>query len=269
MIHPSITFTACLFLIPLGALRSLGRDDLPVKGTVEQPVIALELGSEPATTPESGVLVCTGKITGSEGADRVATGADDVQVVHNGSGKWNATFWFHLPAGHPAATYTFWARWAQGGDPNVCSQTFEVWAGADETKLELRSKQQLKPTGWKATWVDGKPLTLKADDAVLEIRNSGAGQDAKVFDAFLLGGPKPPPPPVELPISGTKDKPVVALGFGKVPFNQREPDPAVLVHSGKVVEKPGADAAGIGTDVVTVIHKGFGDWGATFQFDLT
>lgn len=42
----------------------------------------------------------------------------------------------------------------------------------------------------------------------------------------------------------------------------------MLASIGKLVDRPGADAGGVGADSATIMRKGFGEWGATFQFDL-
>ena len=119
--------------------------------------------------------------------------------MHPGFGSWKISFRFNVKPGLPAKPHTFLARWKQGGDPNVCVQSFEIWAGPDPSRLELRATLSMKPKGWDYAWIAAEsPVSLKADDAVIEVRDSGAGHDAKVFDAFLLASPLS-----ALPTSGT------------------------------------------------------------------
>ncbi|HBC88724.1 MAG TPA: hypothetical protein DCZ94_17420, partial [Lentisphaeria bacterium] len=238
--------------------------DLPVSGTKEKPVILLQLGSEKQNSKDS-LVICGGGIVSNEGAESASTAKNEVSVLKKGFGKFSAVFRFNLPEGHPSGDFTFWAHWKQGGDQKACIQTFEVWAGADETKLEMRNSQNLKSNGWNYIWADGKNLTLKPEDRILEVRNSGKGNDAKIFNAFILGGPRPLEP---IPVVGTKEKPVVVLGFGKEPLRKPGDDPSVLAYIGKIVSSEGADGANIGASDANVMKKGFGSWGAVFQFDL-
>lgn len=243
--------------------------ELPTEAAQGKPQILLELGSGAPMKSTEDLAVYGGGVGEHEGDRGIEVNKDEVTSLRSGQGLWAVNFQFKLPVGHPSGDYIFWARWKQGGDPKTSAQTFEVWAGADVSKLEKRAEMTLAPSGWSYAWRDGKTVAIKPEDTVLEVRNRGNGQSGKIFSAFLLGGAKPPPPPVELPITGTADKPVVALGFGKAPLNRAVPNPAVLVYSGKVVDKSEAIYATVGGDTATVAHKGFGEFGATFQFDLT
>lgn len=238
---------------------------LPIVGTAARPTLLLE--AEPTTTPPNDphTFALPGAVVDHSGDDYTTPQASAVNQVHKGFGNLAITFRYELPPRLPTGEYFFWARWSQGGDPKVCGQQFEIWAGPTVEAIELRSKQTLRPGGWNANWFEGQPLTLKADDRVLEIRNRGNAQDAKIFDAFLLCGPKPP---VELPLAGTTERPIVVLGFGKEPLRKPHADPKELAYLGKLVDRPGADAGNVGKDVALVVHKGFGEWGAVMQFDL-
>ncbi|MFA4945353.1 MAG: hypothetical protein WC789_11705 [Lentisphaeria bacterium] len=245
--------------------------ELPARGTAEKPQLLLQLGAAPAAAATAELaVVAGGEVVGHEGDRGIEVSAEEVQSLRAGQGKWAVNFRFRLPAGHPAGDFTFWARWKQGGDPNTSAQAFELWAGPDEASLEKRGASKLKPGGWSHVWRDGARVTLKPEDRLFEVRNSGNGMTGKVFSAFLLGGPKPPPPPVELPLTGSAEQPVIALGFGKVPFNQPAPGPAVRLFPGTIAAKDGAIVkyASIGGAAATVAQKGFGETGTTFQFEL-
>lgn len=184
---------ASSFLVLLMASRAIvanGADlsDLPLQGTSERPLILLELGSAPpaTTAKEATTKVAIGKLTAHEGDESVRIGNDAVTTLHKGFGTWSSAFRFDLGVQARADSRQFWARWKQGGVPDVCLQTFEIWAGPNAASVEHRATLRLKPKGWRYDWIVGGPLVLKADDAVIEVRDSGAGHDAKVFDAFLL-----------------------------------------------------------------------------------
>jgi hypothetical protein len=123
----------------------------------------------------------------------------------------------------------------------------------------------MKPKGWDYAWIAAElPVNLKTDDAVIEVRNNGAGHDAKVFDAFLLA-----PPLSALPVSGTADKPLVLLDLGNAPaLAAAEKAPGLQFQSGTATAGPGAESVLTEKDEVQVFHQGFGNWGANFRFEL-
>ena len=239
--------------------------ELPVKPSKDKPAILLSLGSEKQNSKDPALVVCSNGIVSLQEADSTTSSKDEVNILKKGFGRSAATFRFNLPDGHPSGEFTFWAHWKQGGDPNVCQQKFEVWAGADETKLDLRNSQNLKSNGWNYIWADGKTLTIKPEDKIVEVRNSGNAHDAKIFNSFLLAGPRPPEP---LPISATKEKPVLVLGFGKEPLRKHGDEPNVFALAGKIISAEGAESSNIGASDANIMKKGFGSWGAVFQFDL-
>ncbi len=245
--------------------------ELPIKPTDTYPLILLQLGSLPPldASTAGATAVYAGDVADHEGDRAIEVGREEVTSQRAGSGAWRTNFRFDLPEGHPAGKLTFWARWKQGGDPNVSKQRFEVFAGADEATLDKRGSMELTPAGWNYTWATGSEITIKPEDRVLEVRNSGNGDTAKIFNTFILGGPKPPPPAVELPMKPSAEKPVAVLGFGKVPLNIREPGPGVIIHRGKMTARPGSEAGDANGEAALVIHKGFGEWGATFLFDVS
>jgi hypothetical protein len=243
--------------------------ELPVAGTAAHPAILLELGSAPLAVAAPALFAVVGTPGEHEGDSAIHVGADEVTSLRAGNGVWAIAFRFLLPPGHPSGDYTFWARWRQGGDPRVSSQTFEVWAGPATNRLDKRGTMVLPASGWTYAWHDGKTVTVKPDDAVIEIRNRGNGQAAKVFWGFLLGDPRPAPAPVELPAAVT-NRPVVILGFGRTPLNRGTNDAAMRVLTGTIADRStNVLFASIGGNAATVTHKGFGEWGAAFQFDLS
>jgi len=188
---------------------------LPIQGTAERPVLLLELGSEPPSVgvEDKTTRLFTGVVDTHEGDASIQTGKDEISSLHPGFGRWMVNFRFNVKPDLPAKPYIFWARWRQGGDPNVCVQTFEVWAGSGPSRLELRGTLSMKPKGWDYAWIAAElPVSLKADDAVIEVRDSGAGHDAKVFDAFLLAQPL-----LALPTRGAADRPLMLLVLGNAP----------------------------------------------------
>lgn len=181
--------TALLALTGLSVVNADVLAGLPVQGTAERPALLLELGSEPLSVgvDDKTTRVFTGEVYAHEGDASIQTDKDEISSLHPGFGSWKVSFRFNVKPGFPAKPYTFWARWRQGGDTDVCVQSFEVWAGSDPSRLELRATLPMKPKGWEYAWIAAEsPVNLKADDAVIEVRDNGAGHDAKVFDAFLL-----------------------------------------------------------------------------------
>jgi len=263
-------FTVQAALIALAGLSVANADvlaGLPIKASAERPALLLELGSEPPSVgvDDKTTRVFAGVVHGHEGDASIQTDKDEISSLHPGFGSWKLSFRFNVKPGLPAKPYTFWARWRQGGDPKVCVQSFEVWAGPDPSRLELRATLPMKPKGWDYAWIAAEsPVNLKIDDAIIEVRDNGAGHDAKVFDAFLLA-----PPLSALPATGTADRPLVLLDLGNAPvFGAAEKDPALHVQPGTVTAGPGAESVLTEKDEVQVFHQGFGSWGANFRFEL-
>ena len=262
----STAWVTVLALVWMAAASAAELAGLPVKGSAGKPILLLELGKEPASlgTKDATTRIYAGEIAAHAGDNSVQTDRDEVASRHAGFGVWSVAFRFHVKPAPGDGPYTFWARWRQGGVPNVCVQTFEIWAGPDPSRLERRAVFRLKPRGWNYAWVAADhPMTFKTGDAVIEVRDSGSGDGAKIFDAFMLGPPEP-----TLPAAGTPESPVVLLELGQPPRAPSEKDPAIRVRLGKLTAQPGADSVSTVKDAVVVSHKGFGTWGATFQFDL-
>lgn len=249
--------TAFLALAGLSVANADAQAGLPIHGTAERPALLLELGSAPPSigVDDKTTRVFTGEVSTHEEDASIRTDKDEISSLHPGFGSWKVSFRFNVKPGLSAKPYTFWARWRQGGDPNVCVQSFEVWAGPDPSRLELRATLSVKPKGWDYAWIAaGLPVNLKADDAVIEVRDSGAGHDAKVFDAFLLASPLS-----ALPASGATDGPLILLDLGNAPaFAVMEQDPALQVQPGTATAGPGAESVLTEMDEVQVFHQGFG-----------
>jgi hypothetical protein len=241
--------------------------ELPIQATSDRPALLLELGSEPPSvnSADKAIQLSIGEVSAHEGDASLQTDKNEISSLHPGFGTWKLNFRFKLKSALPAKPYTFWARWRQGGDPAVCVQNFEIWAGPDPSRLALRATLPMKPKGWDYAWIAAEsPIHLQSDDALIEIRNSGAGHDAKVFDAFLLA-----PPLSALPAVGTADNPMVLLDLGKAPaLASIEKDPSLQVQVGTAAAGPGAGSLLTETDEVQVFHQGFGNWGANFRFEL-
>ncbi|HCE45017.1 MAG TPA: hypothetical protein DET40_15865 [Lentisphaeria bacterium] len=177
--------TACLMPGFLGAV------ELPVnvKGSEAKPLFLLELGKQPSSVSENdkSLQIYVGDVSDHQGDEYASPKDDEVTSAKKGFGEWSVNFKFNLDPKLKAGEYTFFAKWKQGGDPAACKQTFAVFAGADASKLEERGKFKLAYSkSWQYEWVMGGKVNFKADDAVVEIRNSGKAHDAKVFDAFIL-----------------------------------------------------------------------------------
>ena len=241
--------------------------ELPIKGTIERPLLLFDLGSEPPSVgvDDKTTTIFTGEVYAHEGDASIQIGKDDISSLHPGFGNWNVSFRFNVKPGLPAKSYNFLARWKQGGDPAVCVQSFEIWAGPDLSRLELRATLRMKPKGWDYAWIAAdSPVSLKADDAVIEVRDSGAGHDAKVFDAFLLASPLS-----TLPTSGTAERPLVLLDLGNAPaFAAAEKESSLQVQLGTAIAGAGAKSIVTVKDEVQVFHPGFGSWDASFRFEL-
>lgn len=242
--------------------------ELPIRATAEQPALLLELGNQPASllAKDSGKRIIGGQISGHQGDTAIESDADEIRTLHPGFGRWKADFRFTLDGGFKAGPHVFWARWRQGGDPSVCMQSFEVWAGPDVSRLEKRATLALRPKGWDYAWIAGEsPVVLRPDDKIVEIRNDGAGHDAKVFDAFLLA-----PPASGLPVAAGSDLPLVLLELGKEPMMMAlAHDRELRVFSGTAQPGEGAQSLLTEKDEVQIFHQGFGDWGGQFRFELS
>lgn len=264
-------FTVQAALLVLSALPGVNADvlaGLPITASAEQPALLLDLGSAPASVgiDDKTRRVLTGEVYAHEGDASIQTDKDEVSSLHSGFGSWKVSFRFNVKPGLQTKPYTFWARWRQGGEPDVCVQSFEVWAGPDPSRLELRATLPMKPKGWEYAWIAAEsPVKLKADDAVIEVRDNGAGHDAKVFDAFLLA-----PPLSALPVRGTADSPLVLLDLGSAPafIGAAKDDPSLQVHAGSATVGSGAESLLTQKDEVQVFHQGFGSWDANFRFEL-
>ncbi len=161
-----------------------------VKGTAEKPLVLLELGKQPASAAEkdnAGVKVYAGEVSSHMGDEYVSVENDEVIAAKKGFDEWIVNFRFKLEPKPKAGDYNFYAKWKQGGDPAACPQTFAVYAGNDPDKLEERGSFVIKySTGWQYEWGAGGAVKIKDADTIIEVRNSGKGHDAKVFDSFLL-----------------------------------------------------------------------------------
>jgi hypothetical protein len=253
-----------LALVILSVLSADGFTQLAVQATPPSPEIVLDLGKEPsmAAVHDDSRLVFKGQVSSYDENTSIQEGKDEVSSLHSGFGSWNVGFRFKINPGLLAKPHRFMARWRQGGEPEVCVQSFEVWAGAESKGLEKRAILTIKPKGWDYAWLSAdEPIFFKAEDTVIEVRNSGAGHDAKVFDAFLLS-------PV-LPLQGSTDNPLVLLELGSAPFfSAMAKDPAVQVQTGAAVKGSGADSLLTERDEVQVFHQGFGTWNADFRFEI-
>ncbi len=263
-----VRLSAVIALFALAGLEFVSADPsmaLPVTPSKSSPALLLELGSTLSEMSLPGVSILPGQVSKHEGASSLQSEADAVSVLHAGFAAWKVDFRFKLNADQPAAAYRFWARWRQGGDPNVCVQTFEIWAGPDAEHLALRQRFLITPKGWEYAWLAGAELVkLQADDRLIEIRNSGNGHDAKVFDAFLLASPW-----AALPIEASAEQPALLLELGKTPALAAAEKPAFMqVLPGTAVVGSGAQSLLTADDEVQIFHQGFGDWGANFRFEL-
>ncbi|WP_026602169.1 hypothetical protein [Methylomonas sp. 11b] len=262
---------ACLLAITELGVSHAGLNDatnnLPIHPTPQHPAFLLELGSAPHAQSRSlpGVQFIQGQaLQEPQAVVSWQVEPEAVNVLHSGFGAWSAAFRFNLTQS-VAGDFKFWARWRQGGDPNVCIQTFDIWAGPDAGRLALRGSLSLKPKGWEYAWMTGdKSVPLQAGDRVIEIRNSGNGHDAKVFDAFLLASPW-----AVLPFAGSVDQPAVLLELGKAPALAALPKPRYLdVVTGSATAGRNTGALATEQDEALLFHQGFGEWGGRFRFEL-
>lgn len=267
MLFLRFVFTGVLLFSSPAIAETQG--SLPVTGTADHPALLLDLGSAPAglAATVAGVVGFRGAAVGQAEGSAESEQADDVVSAHPGFGRWETAFRFGPGAPLPPGAYTFWARWRQGGEPSVCEQRFELWAGPDASHLERRGEVKLKPRGWDYAWLPAQPpISLRHGDAVVDVRVSGAGHDAKVFDAFLLG---PPPPPAALPVTPSPERTALVLELGSAPPRQSavNPDP-VRVSVGRLIGHTGQGGLVEEKDETQILHPGFGEFGAGFRFPL-
>ncbi len=161
-----------------------------MKGTADKPLILLELGKQPASANDkslTNVKIYPGDVSSHMGDDYVSVENDEIISGKKDFNEWIINFQFKLDPKLKAGDYTFFARWNQGGEAAACPQTFAVYAGPDASNLEERGSFKITfNTAWQYEWLTGGALKIKDTDAVVEIRNSGNGHDAKVFDSFAL-----------------------------------------------------------------------------------
>ncbi|AMK76064.1 MULTISPECIES: hypothetical protein [Methylomonas] len=261
-----ICLLALVFSNPVCAAAT-DANDLPIHPNSEQPALLLELGSASVTTSRllPGVQAIQGQVLQDPQAGvSWQVEPEAVNVLYPGFGEWQATFRFNV--NQPiTASFRFWARWRQGGDPTVCRQTFAIWAGPDVNHLQQRGSVQLMPKGWEYAWLSSpEPIQFKAGDRVIEVRNSGAGHDAKVFDAFLLASPW-----AELPVTATVEQPALLLELGKAAVLFALPKPNHLTAvQGTAEAGANTGALAIEQDEALLFHSGFGDWSGSFRFPL-
>lgn len=261
----TMLWVGVLATVGLGHPRAEQPDSaiLPVKAMLERSVLLLELGTESRAL--AGVQTVQGQVLqDAQAGVSWQVGPEAVNVVHPGLGEWRSTFRFRFNQPVVGA-FRFWARWRQGGDPTVSRQTFEIWAGPDDQHLQKSASIQLTPKGWEYAWLSSPELIqLKTGDRVLEIRNSGAGHDAKVFDAFLLASPW-----AELPVTATAEQPALLLELGKAPVRLALATPAHLTAvQGSAEAGANTGALAIEQDEALFFHSGFGDWRGSFRFPL-
>ncbi|MCQ8104720.1 hypothetical protein NP590_11440 [Methylomonas sp. SURF-2] len=237
--------------------------DFPIVSSTPASALLLDLGSRPMRMAEPALTLVSGDLRLNAAEATVQVADDEIVSLHPGFGDWETAFRFQLAAAPEAGAYRFWARWRQGGEPDVCIQNFEIWAGPKLEQLEKRATFALKPKGWQPAWIGAEGmLNLRSGDRVVEVRNSGAGQDAKAFDAFLLAQAK-----ATLPVSLLPDKPAVLLELGKAPHWAGLEKPAGLrVITGDAKAGRGAESLLMLDDEAQVFHQGFGDWQANFAF---
>lgn len=251
-------------LVPLNAAATLA--DFPIATATPATVLLLDLGTQPMQVKETLALTRVGgELLLNIAEATVQVTNDEVVSLHPGFGSWGAAFRFKLTAAPQAGVYRFWVRWRQGGEPDVCVQNFDVWVGPDVEHLQKRATFGLKPKGWQAAWIGAEALlNLQTGDMIVEVRNSGAGQDAKAFDAFLLAQPH-----ATLPVALMPDKPAVLLELGNEPrLAAAEKQAGLQVNAGSAKAGQGAESLLMLDDEAQVFHAGFGEWGANFAFQL-
>jgi hypothetical protein len=182
----------CTLSVLLSVLAASDIPETPAMEPVKQGMILLKAGSDKVTPADKTLVVVNAAITAHTGDEYTTQQADDIIAGHKDFGQWETSLRFGLPPSHPAGAFSFWARWKQGGDPEVCIQKYEILAGSKVDALTSRGTFNLKPAGWEYAWVPGGIVNLKADDSIIEVKISGSGHDAKVFNAFLLGGAAKP-----------------------------------------------------------------------------
>lgn len=248
---------------------SIARADgvgFPAPSATRSSALLLDLGAEAMAVPETAQLNrAEGEILLNRAEATLRVDKQEVVSLRPGFGRWSVNFRFKLNGLPAVGDFRFWARWRQGGEPDVCVQRFEIWAGPDGDRLEMRAAYELKPKGWQPAWIGAEStLGLKADDRVIEVRNQGAGQDAKAFDAFLLAQPL-----ATLPVGGNVENPPILLELGNAPrLAAMNKQAGLRVSAGSAQAGQGTDSLLVLDDEVQLFHAGFGDWNAKFGFSL-
>lgn len=259
--HSLLGRFACL----LALATSLVGLELPAGGTSERPLYLLQVGREAAVDLDSTVQPILPQPPTTDREATIVMGPSETTLTKPGFGSTSSIFRY-LVAKPVAGRYTFWMRWRQGGDPAVCQQDVQVWAGPEGAALERRHAVRLHPSGWKARWVQGGQLELSGEEGQIEIRVTGAAQDAKVFEGFVLAPPQPPP---ELAVPATREHPALVLQLGNTATWPVEGgDPTLLSIVGTAGPGPGAESVTVSDDSVTVRHRGNATWGAVCSFTV-
>jgi len=96
--------TVLIMLIGLSVANAVGVAELPIKGTIERPLLLFDLGSEPPSVgvDDKTTKVFTGEVYAHEGDASIQIGKDDISSLHPGFGNWNVSFRFNVNSGLPA-----------------------------------------------------------------------------------------------------------------------------------------------------------------------
>ena len=182
-------FAVQTVLIMLAGLP-VANAELPIKGTIERPLLLFDLGSEPTSVgvDDKTTKVFTGEVYAHEGDASIQTGKDDISSLHPGFGNWKVSFRFELNPAITPGQYRFFARYKSGGEVSQVNQNFTIKAGAKPDELTTRGDYALiNTTPWEYQWLQAAAtVTVLPGDRWLEINNTGKADGAKVFDAFLL-----------------------------------------------------------------------------------
>lgn len=177
------------FLILLLLSTTLSAFELPSGTVPQEEAFLLWAGNTAPELVAPHVVAIVGQLAAHDGDDYATQQADQTIAAKKGFSSWTTTFRFELPQEHLSGDFTCWMRWKQGGDPTVCPQALDVSAGEREDDLKPRASFVMKPQGWTFAWVEGGRVTIEKTDRIIEVRISGKGHDAKVFQAFYLAGP--------------------------------------------------------------------------------